>query len=261
MVGETAAEILVRQRLSLSPVALEAEQRPKREGDAYALQAEVNAQLARSRLGVVAGHKIGCTTPVMQSFLGIGNPCAGEVFATTVLGGAGIVSHADYRKLGVECEIAVEIGKDIEPQHEVHTRQSVAAHVGAVMAGIEIVDDRYEDYRTLGAPTLIADNFFNAGCVLGAAVTGWRGLDLARLAGNMRINDREVGRGVGAAVMGHPFEALAWLANQRSKRARGLRRGEFVFLGSLVETKWLAPGDSVTIGIEHLGEASLTISP
>jgi 2-oxo-3-hexenedioate decarboxylase/2-keto-4-pentenoate hydratase len=259
MIHQVAAEILIRQRLSRSPTTLDADLKPAREEDAYALQIVAN-DLLSTRLGRVAGHKIGCTTPVMQSFLGIASPCAGEVFSGTVIRGAGVVSRGSYRRLGVECEIAVEIGTDIEPQLEPYTRQSVAAHVSAVMAGIEIVDDRYDDYRALGANTLIADNFFNAGCVLGAPVTNWQELHLPSLAGHMHINGREVGRGTGAAVMGHPFEALAWLANSRSARGQGLRRGEFVFLGSLVETKWLNAGDSVTITIEGLGGVALSVS-
>jgi 2-oxo-3-hexenedioate decarboxylase/2-keto-4-pentenoate hydratase len=260
MVSQSAVEILAKQRLSLSPVNLEADQRPAHEGEAYDLQAQVNAVLAKTWLGMTAGHKIGCTTPVMQKFLGIENPCAGMIFSNTVLGGAGVISRAAYRKLGAECEIVVEIGKDIEPQRHSYTRQSLSAHVGTVMAGIEIVDDRYSDYRTLGVCTLIADNFFNAGCVLGAPVTNWQKLDLSTLAGHMRINDSEVGRGTGATVMGHPFEALAWLANSRSARGQGLRRGEFVFLGSLVETKWLNAGDTVAIEVEGLGTASLSVT-
>lgn len=260
MVGQAAAEILAKQRLSLSPINLEFDRRPANEGEAYGLQGEVNAILAKTRLGMAAGHKIGCTTPVMQKFLDIPNPCAGEVFANTVLIGAGVISRAAYCRLGVECEIVVEIGKDIEPQRGPHTRQSLSAHVGAVMAGIEIVDDRYADYRSLGAYTLIADNFFNAGCVLGAPVTNWQKLDLSVLTGHMRINDSEAGRGTGAMVMGHPFEALAWLANAHGARGLGLRRGEFVFLGSLVETKWLNAGDRVMIEVEGLGKASLIVT-
>lgn len=259
MTRSSAAEILARQRLALAPLTLEPARRPVREDDAYALQAEVNGLLAHT-LGEMSGHKIGCTTPVMQKFLGIANPCAGRVFARTVFDQAGEVSRASYRKLGVECEIAIEIGTDIEPGRRDHTRQSVSAHVRAMMAGIEIVDDRYADYRSLGAHTLIADNFFNAGCVLGAPVTGWQALDLARIAGRMSINDSEVGRGAGAMVMGHPLEALAWLANSRGARGEGLRRGEFVFLGSLVETKWVTAGDHVVIDVEGLGQASLTVS-
>ncbi|HTN96841.1 MAG TPA: fumarylacetoacetate hydrolase family protein, partial [Nordella sp.] len=246
MTRSSAAEILASQRLSLTPITLEIAQRPVDERAAYALQAETNGLLAET-LGKISGHKIGCTTPVMQKFLGIQSPCAGQVFAATVLKGGGEVARAAYRKLGVECEIVVEIGTDIEPRRQDHTRQSVTAHVKAVMAGIEIVDDRYSEFRSLGACTLIADNFFNAGCVLGSPVTNWQALDLASLTGHMRINDSEVGRGTGAMVMGHPFEALAWLANSRGARGEGLRRGEFVFLGSLVETKWLNAGDTVVI--------------
>lgn len=256
---ETAADVLARQRLSLSPIDLDSALRPRDEAAAYELQAETNSLLGR-KLGALAGHKIGCTTPVMQKFLGIGNPCAGRVFAQTVFGAHGEVSRSKYRKLGVECEIVVEIGADIEPGRNDHTPQTLRPHVGAVMAGIEIVDDRYADYRALGAPTLIADNFFNAGGALGVPVAQWRGFDLATLEGHMRINGSEVGRGTGAMVMGHPLAALAWLANRRGASGEGLRRGEFVFLGSLVETKWLNAGDEVMIEIEKLGQVSLTVT-
>jgi len=130
----------------------------------------------------------------------------------------------------------------------------VAHAVAAVMAGMEIVDDRYVDYKTLDTPTLIADDFFDAGCVLGAPVRDWRRLDIASLAGTTRINDAEVGRGRGADVMGHPFNALAWLATTLAKRGRSLRAGEFVFTGSVVETKWANRGDRVLMEIEGLGK-------
>lgn len=256
--SETAAEILVRQRLSLSPIDLDNARRPADETAAYDLQDEVNGLLAQ-KLGAIAGHKIGCTTPVMQNFLGIPNPCAGRVFAKTVFRDGVELSRAQYRKLGVECEIVALLGKDIEPLPGAYTPQGLLPHVGAVMAGMEVVDDRYADYRAQGVHTLIADNFFNAGCVLGAPVTDWRGLDLATLGGHMRINGNEAGRGTGAMVMGHPLAALAWLANRRSARGEGLRRGEFVFLGSLVETKWLNAGDEVAIEIAGLGKVSLAI--
>ncbi len=106
----------------------------------------------------------------------------------------------------------------------------------------------------MDTPTLIADDFFDAGCVLGEPVVGWRSLDLASLSGVTWINGVEVGRGRGADVMGHPFEALAWLANSLARRGRYLRAGEFVFTGSVVETKWLQPGDRVVMEIERLGK-------
>src|SRR5262245_12792558 len=105
----------------------------------------------------------------------------------------------------------------------------------------------------LDTPTLIADDFFDAGCVLGEPAAEWRGFDLPSVVGVTRINGREVGRGRGADVMGHPFEALAWLANTLARRGKALRAGEFVFTGSVVETKWVQPKDRVLMKIDALG--------
>jgi 2-oxo-3-hexenedioate decarboxylase/2-keto-4-pentenoate hydratase len=175
------------------------------------------------------------------------------VFASTVHHRSGRLQHAQYLHVGVECEIVVRLSSDLPPTDAPYARASVAAAVDACMAGMEIVDDRYVDYRSLDTPTLIADDFFDAGAVLGDPVTDWRKLDLSALTGVTRINGVEVGRGRGADVMGHPFEALAWLANNLAARGRGLRAGEFVFTGSVVETKWLNRGDRVEMEVEGLG--------
>ncbi len=254
-----AAERLAQQRLSRGPIDLELSERPLSERDGYALQRLTNARLSSLGLGSLAGFKIGCTTPVMQRFLGIGSPCAGEVFATTILHERGTVRAADYRKLGVECEIVAFLSAAIEPSGAPFTAASVASHVGAIAAGIEIVDDRYRDFRTLGVHSLIADNFFNAGCVLGKPVADWSPASLPQRSGRMLINAEEVGRGTGEMVLGHPLEALAWLANLRASLGLGLSSGAFVFLGSLVETKWLKPGDHVRIEIDDLGPVELTV--
>jgi 2-keto-4-pentenoate hydratase len=254
-----AAALIAKQRLALTPIDLPAGLRPESEPQGYKLQAAANAALAAAGLGAPVGHKIGCTTPVMQAFLGIHSPCSGEVFAATVAHERATLPTKNYRRLGVECEIVVMLARDIMPSEAPFDREKVGQAVGAVMAGIEIVDDRYADYRTFGVPSLIGDNFFNAGCVLGAPMTDWRQLDLAALKGRTLINGTEVGHGTGAMVLGHPFEALAWLANARAARGLGLKRGEFVFLGSLVETKWLEAGDHVRIEIEELGEIEVEV--
>jgi len=227
--------------------------RPSNEAQAYRVQDALHDLLTRAGLGALAGHKIGCTTKVMQEFLRIPNPCAGGVFATTVFSSPASIRHADFLHVGVECEMVVRLGADLEPTQAPFTADSVAHAVEAVMAGMEIVDDRYVDYKSLDTPTLIADDFFDAGCVLGTPVDDWRKLDIAALTGTTRINGVEVGRGRGADVMGHPFNALAWLASSLAKRGRGLRAGEFVFTGSVVETKWVNRGDRVLMEIEGLG--------
>ena len=193
------------------------------------MQEVLHRLLGEAGRGPVAGHKIGCTTPVMQAFLGIPNPCAGGVLAAAVHERAAHVRHADYVRAGVECEIAVRLGADLPATGAPFDRARVAPAVAACHAAMEIVDDRYVDYRTLGVPTLIADDFFSAGCVLGPAVTGWRDLDLAALDGRdparrgARLDAGRVGPSWatpgGAGLAGEPARAGRPRAPRRGVRA------------------------------------------
>ena len=242
---------LARRRLDGLPAAC----RPRDQAEAYATQAALHVSLGARGLGPLAGHKIGCTTPVMQRFLAIGSPCAGGIFAATIHEGAADLRFDDFLHVGVECEIAVRLGADLPAAAAPFARDRVAAAVDACMAAIEIVDDRWVDYRRVDTPSLIADDFFNAACVLGPPVAGWRTLDLTQVVGVTRINGAEVGRGRGADVMGHPLAALAWLADSLAARDQALSAGDVVLTGSVVETRWVTRGDSVAVSLSGLGEA------
>ena len=129
------------------------------------------------------------------------------------------------------------------------------------MTAFEVIDNR----RTQGQDTqtqlltTISSNILNAGVVLGEEVTDWRGIHLAGCRGYMTINGELVGEGMGSDVMGHPLEPLAWLANNLAARGQELKAGMVVITGSIVSPKWLQSGDSAVIGIEGLGEATLSV--
>src|SRR3546814_1111510 len=97
----------------------------------------------------------------MQAYLGIDHPCAGEVFASTVHESGAGMPLAGVHRVGVECEIVARLGAGLPARGGGHDHASVAAAVDCLMAGIELVDDRYADHRRLPAPVLIADDFFN----------------------------------------------------------------------------------------------------
>ncbi len=240
------------RRMSALPSGI----RPDDETEAYAVQSRVHEILAANRRGRVVGHKIGCTTPVMQEYLGIHNPCAGAIFQPTVHFQQGMLKHADFLHPGVEAEIAVFLGEEIAARDGGHDRDSVADAVQGVFAAIEIVDDRWDDYTAIDTPTLIADDFFGAGCVLGDPVADWQDLDLTGLKGEMRINGKVVGDGCSGDILGHPFEALAWLANSLSARGESLMQGQIVMLGSVVQTKWVEHMDEVEVEVEKLGKVT-----
>ena len=254
---ERAAERIAAARLAGEPLGLLPEsERPPDEAAAYRVQDRLHEILTAAGQGPLAGRKIGCTTLVMQRYLGIPNPCSGGVFARAVHRSPAVLAHGGFRRVGVECEIAVRIAADLDPSDAPFTADRMADVVGACMPAVEIVDDRYMDWRRTDTPTLIADDFFAAGCVLGAPVARGRWPELADVTGTTRIGGREVGQGRGADVMGHPFRALAWLANALAARRQGLRRDDVVLTGSLVETRWLAQGDRVAVEISGLGSVS-----
>ena len=135
-----AAEIISAARLHSARIApLPPDFRPQNEADAYEVQHEVNSILSANGRGRVVGHKIGCTTEVMQRYLGIPNPCAGALFQPSVYFEEGMLRHRDYLRPGVECEIAVFMGETLLPRSSGHTAESVAGAVQAVFAGIEVV--------------------------------------------------------------------------------------------------------------------------
>ena len=250
MIADTRAAV---GRLAPLPVGLA----PRDEAEAYAVQDRLRLHLAGRGLGGVAGFKIGCTTQVMQTYLGIDHPCAGGMSSGRIYASGAHFPAGAFVRPGVECEIAVEIAHEMAPQDTPFDRARLPGAIAAVFAAIEIVDDRYDNWRAMDMATLVADDFFHAALVLGPRIADWQGIDLAAVRGSLRVAGVEIGRGVGADILGHPLDALAWLANQRAARGLGLRAGDLVSLGSVTQTCWLEPGQDASIAIEQLGTVSL----
>jgi 2-keto-4-pentenoate hydratase len=246
-----------RDRTPLPP--LRGDAAPQTEAEGYRIQDAVHGLLAAD-FGARVGYKIGCTSPVMQQYLDIAHPCGGGVFANGVHQSGVSLRAADFVRVGVECEIAVRLARDLAATEEPFTAEWVGESIEAYLPAIEIVDDRYVKWETLGAPTLVADDFFAAGCVLGEPVARSAAPDLAAVVGRALINGSEAGRGTGADVSGHPHNALAWLANHLAAGDKSLRAGEIVLTGSLVKTVWLNAGDQVVVELEGLGRVEATFS-
>jgi 2-oxo-3-hexenedioate decarboxylase/2-keto-4-pentenoate hydratase len=255
-----AADIIAaarRNRTPLQPLAVD--KAPQNESEGYRIQDSLH-DLLSADFGALVGYKIGCTSAVMQEYLGIPYPCAGGVFAKGVHKSGVTLSIKDFVRVGVECEIAVQLARDLAPSEAPFTAEWVAEAIEFYLPAIEIVDDRYVDWQSLGAPTLVADDFFAAGCVLGKPVARTAAPDLLDVVGRAIVNGAEAGRGTGADVLGHPHNALAWLANHLAADGKGLRAGEIVLTGSLVKTVWLNAGDKVKMELAGLGKVSATFS-
>src|ERR1700704_5983758 len=255
-----AAKTIVTARRNRAPLRpLAGDTAPQDEAEGYQIQRAVH-DLLLPYFGALAGYKIGCTSPVMQQYLDIPHPCGGGVFAKGVHESGASLSAKDFVRVGVECEFAVRLGRDLLPSEEPFTSEWVAESIEAYLPAIEIVDDRYAKWETMGAPTLVADDFFAAGCVLGKPVARPAAPDLLDVVGRALINGNEAGQGTGADVLGHPHNALAWLANHLAAEGKGLRAGQIVLTGSLVKTVWLKTGDRVEMQLAGLGTVQVAFS-
>ena len=251
-----AANIIAAARRARMPLGpLPAALRDEAAG--YRVQDRVHKLLTKD-LGAQVGYKIGCTSAVMQAYLGISNPGGGGIYASGVYDSGVSLRAGDYVRVGVECEIGIRLDRDLVATSELFTAENIVDAIDAYLPAIEIVDDRYTDWRTLGAPTLIADDFFAAGCVLGDPLPSAVPLDLLDVVGHAIINGVEVGRGTGADVLGHPHNALAWLANNLARQGKTLRAGEIVLTGSLTQVAWLEPGATeVVMELSGLGSVEV----
>lgn len=218
------------------------------------------AQLALARLvgsAVPAGFKIGATGKRMQEYLGLTGPAAGFMEARNVYRDRADLRFADYIKPGVECEIAVRLARDLPPG--AYTAETVTGAVGEAIAGVEIVENRYDDLVALGTPALIADQVYHCAAVIGSlGNVDWHGLDLGALRGRISVDGVVRDEGISTDLMGHPFNCLAWLASSEVAAAfGGLKAGQTVMLGSVTPPVWLdAPG---TVTVEFAPLPAVTV--
>lgn len=256
MSASPLAQALWRARGEGTTIAADAAGKPASLEAAYALQAEV-AGLSGPR----AGWKIGGTSGPVQKILGLKAPFYAPLFASAVHGNGAAFTVSPVQGAGVEGEFAVTIGEDLGPRAAPYSRDDVAAAVASVAPAIEVAASRVPDWQTIPAALmLIADDGANFAFVPGTETADWRGLDLAAHEVRMFFGGVERAQGTGANVMGHPFEALAWLANQLSAVGETLRAGDIVTTGTCTGFHPVAPGDSVTADFGTLGRVEVSFT-
>jgi 2-keto-4-pentenoate hydratase len=222
---------------------------PRTEAEGAAVQ---HALAHRAGAASPGGFKIGATARRMQEYLGLSGPAAGFMALGNIQRSGAIVHFADFVRPGVECELAVRLAHDLPPAP--CTAGQAADAVGDLVAGIEIVENRYGELLELGVPTLIADQVFHAAAALGEPGSqNWRSLDIGKLRGRLVVDGHQRDEGVGADLMGHPMNCLAWLAGSSVAAAfGGLKAGQVIMLGSVTPPIWLTGPASVTVDFAPL---------
>jgi 2-keto-4-pentenoate hydratase len=224
---------------------------------AYAIQDAFAARL-QTLHGRRVGYKIGLTSKRMQQMCSIDHPIAGVVFERRLLASGARLRLADLVRLGLEFEICVRLGRPLPARAQPYTLAEVTAAVDAVAPAFEVIDDRNSPYP-LDTLSLVADNAWNEGLVLGEWRTSWP--DLAAARGTLECDGARIDEGHGRDVLGHPFEPVRWLAGHLSARGEGLHAGELVSTGSLVTTRFPKAAERYRFTVEGVGAVEVAIEP
>jgi 2-oxo-3-hexenedioate decarboxylase/2-keto-4-pentenoate hydratase len=255
-----AASLLAAARLAGVPLEpLPVMMRPRDEAEAYWIQTAVHRLISRSRYGAIAGYRVGAASPAAQHYLGVKKPYSVGVFSGTMHRTGVTLRCQDFQRMGMDCDIAVRLSKDLPSADGPFDAASVAGAVESYLPAIAIVDDRYVDWRRTDTPTLIADDFFAAASVIGAPVKAAELGDPAALEGKVTVNGQEIAKVTARDLMGHPMNALVWLANAMIERGDQLRAGATIFLGGLIQTRWLNVKDRVTFEMGRLGRVDFNV--
>ncbi|WP_419702906.1 fumarylacetoacetate hydrolase family protein [Promicromonospora sp. NFX87] len=217
--------------------------------DSYAIQGVWrDTELAAGRR--LVGRKIGLTSRAMQAATGITEPDYGVMFDDTVWDSGSLVPHDRYSNVRIEVELAFVLATRLEGPH--CTVFDVLRATEYVTPALEILNSHIElEGRTI--VDTIADNAAYGGMVLGGNPTRPGRLDLRRVSALLYRNETIEETGVAAAVLNHPANGVAWLANKLHQHGARLEAGEIILSGSFTRPMWVAPGDSVLCDFGPMG--------
>ncbi len=194
------------------------------------------------------------TSLAMQAMLGVKEPDYGHILNGMVVMEGEKIPAGDLIAPRIEGEIAFVLKEDLKGPG-VTVTEVLRCSEGVVPA-LEIVDSRIRDWK-IKLPDTVADNASSALIVLGGVLTPAQAVDLRTVGMVMEKNGEVLGTAAGAAVLGHPAQAVAWLANKLSAYGIVLRKGEVVLSGALAAAAPFAAGDFFRADFGFLGDVKI----
>lgn len=221
--------------------------------DAYAIQQKMLARRLAAGEKVV-GKKIGVTSKAVMNMLGVFQPDFGWLTDGMVFNEGEAIEAKTLIQPKAEGEIAFVLKKTLKGPGI--TAADVLAATEGVMACFEIVDSRIQDWKIKIQDT-VADNASCGVFVLGDRLVDVRDVDLGTCGMVLEKNGELIATGAGAAALGHPANAVAWLANTLGRLGIALEAGEVVLSGSLGIMVPVAAGDNLRVTIGGIGGCSV----
>jgi 2-keto-4-pentenoate hydratase len=255
-----AGEFLFNLRNQPSVIAgLPAELVPQTPAEGYAVQDHLVCRLLDKNSGKPIGYKIACTSVMAQKALAVDGPFFGILMSHSTHTSGAKLKASDFTIRCIESEFGFEMAADV-PSGPEYTAETIREFIGSALPGIEIVDHRFEDWKTVGANSLLADNAIHGAWVVGEPYAGWKDLDFATHPVMLTVNGSETYPGSGAAVLGNPLNVVAWLANTLPEYGRKLKQGDRITTGVTTDIYYAKPGDRLVADFGVMGRAELNFN-
>jgi 2-keto-4-pentenoate hydratase len=210
---------------------------------------------ARVRAGArVVGRKIGLTSEAVQRQVGVDQPDFGVLLDDMRFGDGDVIPYGSLLQPRAEVEVAFVLAADLDGELAPGVIRAAVAHA---RAAIEVVDSRVRHWDIAITDT-VADNASSGVFVLGDAEVGLDAFEPRDVTMTLVRAGEEVSSGTGAACLGDPLTALAWLARTAASYGAPLRAGDIVLSGALGPLVPVAPGDVLTATITSLGTVTAT---
>ncbi|MFT5175893.1 MAG: 2-keto-4-pentenoate hydratase [Gammaproteobacteria bacterium] len=228
---------------------------------AYAAQALLVDRLCAHWHGQTAGYKIALTSPTAQSLLGVPHPVFGRLISSRCYDSGTSLTAGEYCTRIIEVEFAFVMATDVPRSSTPYSAVSIAPYITSLHPAIEIVNHRFAALDRLNACSLAADNAIHGSFVQGPAASAWHDYDLGAHAVRLLVNDEPILSGAGDRTLGHPLNALAWLANALPIHDLDLRAGDFITTGLVTDGIYHAlPGDHLIGDFGALGQVAVTFT-
>ncbi len=221
--------------------------------DAYAIQLAV-LEVKKSRGEVVTGRKAGLTSQAIQKLFGVNEPDFGHLLASMMVESGAAIPSSAVIQAKAEPEIAFVLEQDLRGPGV--TALDVVGATKYIVPVLEIIDSRIADWKIKLGDT-IADNASCGKVVIGGPAQPVAGIDLRLVGVVFEKNGEVIATGAGAAALGNPAIAVAWLANKLAAFDQYLRKGELILPGSLTSAFDAKPGDHIRATFDRLGSVGV----
>ena len=229
--------------------------KPSNIDEAYKAQILFQKKSGRGDLG---GFKIALASKIQQELCGIDHPIAGGIFNNEIKSSPTTFQLNKFHGLGLEFEIAITLSHELNSKMGLFDSKNIRKYIKCLSPAFELIIDRGADYSNIDALTMITDNAWCSGIVLGKKLPNWKNLNLEKLKSKLYWN-KEVPQDA-LINDANPLESLSWVANLLISQGRVIPKNSVIITGSVIKTRAPLINDHIIYNVGGLSEVEIRIT-